>query len=189
MRSSQHQEIENAPINMKTFKLLAGIVITVVAMASLPYIFARLGWNLPLNQKAWLILGFTAGGLVVKTLVGDFAGGEFAFHKFGYDNCVMTFGAALTAVALQLNSSIDLFPGLDHVTPFSLVGGTDVASSRKTQLFIVLFTALVTMLITAKISNSIKNGSVNVRGLWALLNTIIGLAVLGFYVLILVCKG
>src|SRR6266853_6997780 len=95
---------------MNIYKLLGGVLLMNVLVVGAPYILVP-----SLTEKAWLILIVTTVGLTVKCVVGDVVAGEFLFHKFGYDNCVMTFGAALTAVALQLAAGTDLFPGLSSV--------------------------------------------------------------------------
>jgi hypothetical protein len=60
----------------------------------------------PLQTHAWMVLPIAGFGLLIKMYIADRAAdGEFLFYKFGYDNCTVTFGAVLTAFALQLQTS------------------------------------------------------------------------------------
>src|SRR5712691_3909902 len=130
---------------MTIYKLLGGLLFTIVVTVLGPYILAYFDLGPPLSNKAWFVLLITVVGLAVKILVGDVAGGEFLWHKFGYDNCIMVFAGLLTAFSVQLFSNVDLFEGLKYVTlikdipPFF----SDDADNRKVQLFAALLVALV----------------------------------------------
>ena len=100
---------------MNIYKLLGGVLLTALLFIPAPFFAAQYGLLSPLADKAVLILLVTTVGLVVKSIVGDVVAGEFLYYKFGYDNCVMTFGALLTALALQILSKTDIFPGMSSV--------------------------------------------------------------------------
>jgi hypothetical protein len=111
----------------KTFKLIGGIIAAVLITVPGPYALSYLQLIPQLNDHAWQVLAVAAISLVLKVLVGDVASGEFLWYKFGYDNCILTFGAVLTALALQLATTKDLFPGLDAIV------GIKIFTSRRMQ--------------------------------------------------------
>ena len=171
---------------MNIYKLLGGVLLMNVLVVGAPYILVP-----SLTEKAWLILIVTTVGLTVKCVVGDVVAGEFLFHKFGYDNCVMTFGAALTAVALQLAAGTDLFPGLSSVVLLRDIPAISAnpLANRSVQLLVFLLLALAGTLITGAISAAIKKTVARGPDFLSLLNTVLGLSLLGLYVLMLVTKG
>lgn len=176
---------------MNIYKLLGGVLLTVIFLVVAPFVIARLGLMAPLTEKAWLILAVTTLGLVVKSVVGDVVAGEFLFHKFGYDNCVMTFGAVLTALALQLVAGADLFPGFSSVVILRDIPSvsSDPVANRSVQLLVFLLLALAGTLIAGAISAAIKKAVAKGPDFLSLLNTALGLFLLGLYVLVLVTKG
>jgi hypothetical protein len=176
---------------MNIYKLLGGVGLTAILVLAAPYAAAQLGLMAPLADKAWLILLVAAVGLLVKTVTGDIVAGEFQFYKFGYDNCVMTFGATLTALALQLTASGDLFPGLSSVVLLKDIPrlGTEDAANRAIQLFVFLLLSLGGMLIASAISAAIKKNTAKGPNFLSLLNSLIGTTLLAIYVLILITKG
>jgi hypothetical protein len=173
------------------YKLLAGVAITAALFVGGPYLAAHYGFLAPLADKAAFVLVVTTSFLIVKSLLGGVIAGEFAFHKFGYDNCVMTFGAVLTALALQLASQTDVFPGLSSVAllqDIPVIGSTP-AIRRSVQLLVFLLVALAATLLTGAVSAAINNESAKGPHFLALMNTGIGLFLLGLYVLLLITKG
>lgn len=176
---------------MGIHKLLLGVLLIVGIALGGPYAASSAGYMPPLNSVAWLILLITCGGLAVKCIVGDVVAGEFLFHKFGYDNCIMTFGAVLTAACLQLISKTDLFPGVDAIVLLKDLPpiGTDPAARRSLQLFVLLLISLVATLLTARVSAAIKHDGAKAPNLLALFNSVVGAGLLGAYVLILIAKG
>ncbi|HVL07915.1 MAG TPA: hypothetical protein VM512_01980 [Burkholderiaceae bacterium] len=176
---------------MNIYKLLLGVLITVFLVVAAPYGAVNLGLMAPMAEKAWLVLLVTAGGLIIKSLVGDVVAGEFLFYKFGYDNCVMTLGALLTALALQLVATVDLFPGLSNVAILSSLPAfsTDPVANRSTHLFTLLIFALLGTLLTGRIAAAIKHDNAKGKDFLSLLNSLVGLVLLGMYVLVLVTKG
>lgn len=176
---------------MNIYKLLFGIVTTIFLVVVAPYAAASFGLMAPLTEKGWLILLVAAFGLVIKSLVGDVVSGEFLFYKFGYDNCVMAFGALLTALALQLSAMTDLFPGLQNVAIFNSIPALsqDPIANRSIQLLLLLLLALLGTLVTARIASAIKHQDAPGKSFLALLNSVIGAFLLGLYVLVLITKG
>jgi hypothetical protein len=176
--------------NNNIYKLLAGIMITILLMVIFPLIAAQLGWMDPLADKAPLILMVATVGLVIKSLIGDVVAGEFLFYKFGYDNCVLTFGALLTAFALQLTSTVDHFPGLDNIAIIKHMTfvASDPISQRLCQLFSLLFLALVSMIFTGKLAAAIKHDNPDGKNFLSFLSSVLGAVLLGIYVLVLITK-
>lgn len=176
---------------MNIYKLLIGMAITILLVVVAPYMAAHFGLMSPLADKGWLVLLVTACGLIIKSLVGDVVAGEFLFYKFGYDNCVMTLGAVLTALAIQLVATVDLFPGLKNVAVLKSVPAlsSDPIANRSTQLFVLLLIALVGTLLSGKIAAAIKHENPRGKPFLSLLNSVIGVVLLGLYVLVLVTKG
>ena len=165
---------------MKTWKLIVGAIITCAVLGFSPFLFQWFGWVRPLQQNAWIVLLVTGFGLLLKLYIADRASdGEFLFYKFGYDNCIVSFGAILTALSLQFK---DLFPGLSSVTALA-------ALPRTMRLFLLLLAALVASLATAHIAGDIKKNKLDDRSVWSFANAIIGTGMLGTYVLILITKG
>lgn len=172
------------------YKLIGGVAITIVLVSCAPYVAEYFGVIKPLSDKAYIILASTATGLVFKALVGDVVAGEFLFHKFGYDNCIMSFGTAITSLGLQLISKNDLFIGFPSFDLYQ----AEPAANRSIQLFFVLLLTLVVTLLTATISSAIKKSQTNgikLKGenLLSFFNFIIGTSLLGLYVLLLVTKS
>jgi hypothetical protein len=176
---------------MNVYKLLVGIALTIILVVVAPIFANHLGLISPLADKAWLILLVTACGLIIKSIVGDVVAGEFLFYKFGYDNCVMAFGAILTALALQLVSKTDVFPGMKSVAGLKSIPNilNDDSANRCLQLFVFLLFALVGTLVTGRVASEIKAKRAKGEDFLSLFNSAVGIFLLGVYVLILVTKG
>ena len=175
---------------MDIWKLLGALAITTALSVGGAYGFSELGWINPLQPKAWLVLSVTTLGLLLKLLFGDLATGEFHYHKHGYDLCVLTMGAGLSGLSLQLLSDKSLFPGLSSTGPIALAKlvTNDAVQQCRIILFVVFLTSCFTALLTARISKAVKGGAKG-KHLLSLINFAIGAATLGWYVLILVTKG
>jgi hypothetical protein len=173
---------------VKIWKLLLAILITVGLLLVVPYGFAQIALIHPLNAHAWLILSVTIVGLIAKMLFGDIASGEFSWHKHGYDFCIMTLGAVLSGLSLQLISDTDLFPGLSSIGLFSTFS-QDVLGQRRIALFIFLISSFASALLTARISRAIGDPNTHLKAALSLLNFSIGTVFLAFYVLVLVTKS
>jgi hypothetical protein len=175
---------------MRAWKLICGAAITMAAIGVSPYLFQSIGWVGPLHDGAWIVLLVTGFGLLLKLYIADRASdGEFLFYKFGYDNCIVAFGAILTAFSLQLQSTSDLFPGLSSVAPLTALQLPGGSTPRNLQMFFLLLGSLVAALFTAHISGEIKRGKHPDRGFWPLLNAVVGCGMLATYVLVLISKG
>ena len=87
---------------MKIWKLLSAIVVTVALLIALPYGLEKLNLVAPLTPNAWIVLFVTGIGLALKTVFGDLISGEFEYHKHGYDFCIVTLGATISSLSLQL---------------------------------------------------------------------------------------
>ncbi len=176
---------------MNIYKLLAGVTCTCLIVGGAPWLFVHLGWMSPITDKMFLIVIATGGGLMAKHLVADWVSGEFLFYKYGHDNSIMTFGAALTAATLQMTASTDLFPALKSFTPLGFVSAavSDDLRARTVQLFLLFGAALLLTLLSAAISAAIKKDEAKGRGILALLNSVLGVVGLGGYMLLLVAKG
>jgi len=168
---------------MGKIKLFFAIMLTIALMVGLPYMFEFVGWIGGMKEKSWLILFIVGCGLVAKDLVNDTANGEFLFHKSGYDNCLITFAALLTALSLQITSETDLFPGLAEFTPLSII------PSRVGQISVLLLLSFTASMGTAKIIQRIEEGKAVERGLSSLTSTIVGLIMFSIYVLMLISRG
>jgi hypothetical protein len=176
---------------MKIWKLLSAIVVTVALLVAIPYGLETLGLVSPLTPNAWVVLLVTGLGLVLKTVFGDLISGEFEYHKHGYDFCVVTLGATISSLSLQLTTDKDLFPGLPSTGPLSFLAGVsgDVLVQRRMLLFLFLLLSCVVALLTAYISKAIKDPNTRFKNALSLINFSFGSALLGAYVLMLITKG
>jgi hypothetical protein len=149
-----------------------------------------LGWISPLQPKAWLVLSVVTLGLLFKLLFGDLASGEFHYNKHGYDLCVLTMGALLSGLSLQLLRQDNLFPGLLAASPqvMATMFTSDPIGQIRLLLFLSFLVSCFSALLTATISRAIKNGGSKGNGALALINFCVGASMLGWYVLILITK-
>jgi hypothetical protein len=173
------------------YKLLAASLLTLAFMVGAPILAASRSLIGPFNEKAWFILLITACFLVFKAFIGDFVAGQFLFHKYGYDNCLVTMGGVLTALATQIVSNDDLYPGMGAVIGIRSIPPltSSAVQNRAAQLAFCLALSLAATLVTARISSEITSGRAAAKDLLALLNTAIGVSVLAIYVLVLISKG
>jgi hypothetical protein len=162
---------------------------TVVLILGIPFVFGLFGWGNAPAGKNWWILVAACFGMIAKLLASETATGEFEFYKFGYDNCVTTLGAIITALAIQLSSTQDVFPGLATISWLSTFGRTVPAEARTVQLIMFFGATWLMTLVTARICGGIKKGEVNKRGLKALGSAVVGPVFLSLYALLLAAKG
>jgi hypothetical protein len=168
--------------------LFIGMFATATLMLGVPYIFGFLYWKGAPTEQGWGILIAACFGMIVKLLASETASGEFEFYKFGYDNCVTTLGAVITALAIQLSSSTDLFPGLSQI-PFPTFGNTDVKNARISQLISFFALTWLATFVTARICGGIKKKEVDERGFKSFLCALIGPFFLCLYTLLLAARG
>lgn len=171
-------------------KFLFGVIIIIAIFTILPQVFVKLGWLPPLINKSWLVILIAGGGILFKALIGDMVSGDFTFHKFGYDNCIITFGGVLTAFVLQLKGNIDYFPGLS-LSPMRYFDsiGSNIIQSRQIELFILLFISLILLLFAANNSQIVIKDESKVKWLLSILNSFVGVIAVGSYLYILILKG
>jgi hypothetical protein len=169
--------------------LLIGTVITGTVLLGLPAVFALLGWPGAPSPNGWWVLAAACFALVVKLIASETATGEFEFYKFGYDSCVTTLGATISALAIQLYSTVDVFPGMAKISYLPAFGITDSVRLRTTQLILFFALTWLVTLFTARICGGIKKKEINERGGKAFACAVIGPFFLFAYALILASKG
>jgi len=169
--------------------LLIGIVITVVLILGMPGLLSLFGWAGAPAGTGWWVLVAACFGMVVKLVASETAAGEFEFYKFGYDNCVTTLGAVITALAIQLYSTSDVFPGLAMIPILPTFGKQDPVVIRTIQLIAFFSLTWLVTLLTARICGGIKRKEVDERGVKALLSAFVGPLFLSLYALMLAAKG
>jgi hypothetical protein len=175
---------------MKRLKFFLGIVMIILVGAFLPTIIQKFGMLTSMSDKSWVVILVAGFGLLFKSLIGDMVSGDFTFHKFGFDNCILTFGGVLTACVLQLKSTIDCYPelSLSLLGKFDKTGG-DIVNSRKIELAILLLLSLLFVLFTANNSKMIKKDETTCKKTLSLLNAGAGTLALMTYLYILILKG
>lgn len=169
--------------------LLIGVTVTLVALLGLPGVLAF--FNLPgaPSSSGWWILAAASFALVIKLFASETATGEFEFYKFGYDSCITTLGATISALAIQLNSTSDVFPGMAKITYLPTFGMGDDVQTRRTQLVVFFALTWLVALFTARICGAIKKGDVRERSGKAYACAVFGPFFLFAYALILASKG
>jgi hypothetical protein len=175
---------------MKIWKLLGALALNVCLLVGAAYALAAFGWIATLQPRAWLVLIVTALGILFKLLFGDLATGEFQYHKHGYDLCVLTMGAALSGLSLQLLSERNIFPGMQATGPivFAKYITPDPVQQSRILLFVVFLASSLAALLTARIAKAIRESATRGKHLLACVNFCTGAAMLGWYVLILITK-
>jgi hypothetical protein len=165
--------------------LISGILVTCAVIIAVPPLWEYKGG--PVSDHAWIIVGVTVVGLVIKITLTDLVNNEFKYYKHGYDLCVLTFGGILSAFSLQMVSKRDLFPGLSQITYRN--------DPRFTLGAFFLLCCLFTVL-TARIAKDIRDAEhatpprkIRWCPLLQLFNFSMGAALLGIYVLTLITKA
>lgn len=178
-------------LDIGIWKLLGAVLVTAALAIGAAYALEALHWIGPLQPKAWWMLLVVTLGLLFKLLFGDLATGEFKYYKHGYDLCVLTMGSAMASLCLQLQSELNLFPGLSAVVPenLALALSDEPVSQVRFLLFLVFLASCFCALLTAKVARAIKDGNSRGNGGLAVVNFCLGSAMLGGYVLILITKG
>jgi hypothetical protein len=173
------------------WKLLLAIVVILALFVSLPYILGTFGLMPPLSSKAIYILIITAGGLVFKILFGDMISGKFEYQRQGYDLCIITLGASLSLLSLQITSDHDLFPDLPKARLLTVIASlTPNAISQRILLLLGIFLlSCILSLVTARIGMAIRQEKTKGKSYLSLLNFVLGSGVFGTYILLLITKG
>src|SRR4051812_45975445 len=174
---------------LNVWKLLGAIVVVSVIVVFSPHVLSWVGLISPIKDHAWWITGLATVGLVIKILCGDLISGEFLYYKHGYDSCILTFGAALSNLSLQLLSSRDEFPKISRngLLDLSILSSDEVTQKRMLLLAIFLL-ALVGTLLTAYIGKAISQPETKLKSPLSALNFAIGTGVLATYLLMLFAK-
>lgn len=170
--------------------LLIGALVTLIALLGIPGIFAVLGLPGAPSKTGWWILGAACAAFLIKLLASETATGEFEFYKFGYDCCITTLGATISALAVQLYSSSDIYPGMANITylpTFSIID--DPVRIRIAQLGSFFVLTWIVTLFVARICGAIKKKEVQERSGKAFACTILGTFLLFAYAIIISSKG
>jgi hypothetical protein len=168
--------------------LFIGVILTFILMIGSPFVFGRIGWSHAPEGHSWWILIAAFVGVVAKLIASETATGEVEFYKLGYDLCTTTLGGIITALAIQLSSSTDMFPGFASASFLPTLGDQE-PSNRTNQLVGFFILCLGAVYATARIARSIHDKKIDPRGRWALLNAAVGAACLAGYALLLAAKG
>jgi len=176
---------------MQIWKLLSAILVTLALFVGLPIILGTYGLMPPLNPKAVYILAITAGGLVFKILFGDMISGRFDYQRHGYDLCIVTLGASLSGLSLQIMADHDLFPDFPKTGVFAGLASLspNPVSQRIVLLLGVFLLSCIMSLVTARVAMAIRDDSTKGKNYLSLLNFLFGAGVFGAYILMLITKG
>lgn len=173
------------------WKLFFAIVLNFILIIGLPYGLSHFDYMSPINDKAWIVLLITAFIVSIKTIFGDLVAGEFHYHKHGYDFCLTTLGASMTALSLQVITVQNLFPGVSHFvfTPYLVTFTDSDKAIAIAYLVLILIVSTFATFLTARISKAINHDSPRAPDLLALINFSIGTGLIGLYILLLITKG
>ena len=175
---------------MQIWKLLSAMLVTLSLFIGLPIILGTWGLMPPLNPKAIYILAISAVGLLFKIVFGDMITGKFDYQRHGYDLCIVTLGASLSSLSLQIMTDHDLFPDLAKakiLAPLLSFAPNPVAQ-RVSLLMGVFLLSCIMSLLTARIGMAIREESTKGKNYLSLLNFVIGVGVFGTYILMLITK-
>jgi hypothetical protein len=175
---------------MGIWKLLLAILVILCLIVGLPYILGTFGMAPPFTYKRGLILGVIAIGIVFKTIFGDMISGKFEYYKQGYDLCILTLGASLSLLALQIVSDTVLFQSIlqtgwsNILKPFS--------DNEKSQILILLFgiflSSCILSLVTARIGMAIRDDDQPGKNYLSILNFFLGAVIFWSYILLMISK-
>jgi hypothetical protein len=175
---------------LKVWKLLTAIVVIIGLAIASPYALAWCGLIAPIKDYAWSVMTVVTVGLALKIVFGDLVSGQFLYYKHGYDMCMMTFGASLSNVSLQLLADHDLFPGISTSGPLSaFLIGPDHVSQKRNMLLILFILTILGVALTAYIARAITEPDTKGKDFLSLLNFALGSGFLGIYVLTIITKG
>jgi hypothetical protein len=174
---------------VKIWKLLGAILLVSVFVIFSPYLLYRLDLINPIKDHTWWITGVATIGMIIKIICGDLISGEFLYYKHGYDSCILTFGAALSNLSLQLLSKDDEFPNISPNGLLNLsVFNSDPATQKRMLLLAVFLLALVGTMLTAYIAKAISHPATKYKSPLSALNFGIGTGLLATYLLMLFAK-
>jgi hypothetical protein len=173
---------------MKIWKLLGAIILVSTFVIVSPYGLAWLDLIGPIKDHTWQITTVATVGMIIKIIFGDLIAGEFLYYKHGYDSCILTFGAALSNLSLQLLSKTDQFPNISSSGLLGDTLGSDAATQKRFLLLIVFLLALVGTALTAYIAKAISHTDSMWKNALSVINFSIGTGLLGTYLLMLFAK-
>jgi len=178
------------PTGWEFWKLLGGIVFSILLVILFAFLATSRGVVHVTDPHAYWALFVACIGLVVKMVFGDLASGEFLFYKHGYDCCVMTLGAILTGVSLQINGTTDIFAKLadNWILEIVFPGPGAIGERHSVALFVSVAFSLLATLLTAYVSRLIKSEQIRLAALASLLNVCIGAGVFCGYVVMILAK-
>lgn len=178
-----------SPSERSLNNLLIGGAVTIGVLLGVPGIFALAGLPGAPSSSGWWILFAACMALLIKLIASETATGEFEFYKFGYDSCITTLGATLSAGAIQLYSATDVYPGMAKIGYLPTFGLKDDVRIRTAQLVCFFVVTWLVTWLTARICGGIKKQEIKSRGGKALFCAVVGPFFLFAYALILASKG
>jgi hypothetical protein len=189
MSNSAANTITSNPSNR--WKIVVAVVINIILLAVYPYVLQALNLVSGFTPKsAWVL--FIAGiTLVLKVLLADVASGQFDYHRHGYDFCIITMGAALSSLSLQIIVPQDLLAGLPSgwLTSFlEVIAPENIISQRIILLSTIFLLSIVSAIFTGGNSRAIREKSIQNLNLLSIINFVIGMFVFGLYLFVLLAK-
>ena len=169
--------------------MLIGAAVTTTILLGIPGLFAALGLPGAPSSNGWWVLAAACFALLVKLIASETATGEFEFYKFGYDSCITTLGATISAGAIQLYSTVDVFPGMAKISYLPTFGLTDQVKIRTAQLMVFFALAWLVTLFAARVCGGIKKKDIDERGGKAFACAAVGPLLLCIYAIMLASKG
>lgn len=174
---------------MKIWKLLFAVLLIAGLVIASPYGLAWVGFIPPIKNYAWAVMVPATVGILLKMIFGDMVSGEFLYYKYGYEASILTFGAVLSNLSLQLLSDQDLFPGISKNTPFGpFLLGPDPASQKRYLLLMLFILALGCTALTAYIARAAADPNTRAKSGLSIINFGVGSFVMALYVLLLITK-
>jgi hypothetical protein len=172
-------------------KLTIGIILNISLFFVVPLVLQHFGWLPQLQPRAIWILSCAVVGILLTTLVGTTSAGGFHFYRQGVDYCKATFGAALSAVALQVLYLDDASqPPLPAAISQPMTQLTPYVTAQRLMLYISVFIiGLLAAWWTSHNSAVIAAGTTRVPGMVSGVNLVVGAFVYCMYIVFLVLKG
>lgn len=182
--------------------MLCAAALLVGLFIGAPLGIERLGWGVSLQPHAGWVLAATAAGLLLTMFLNHISSGVFYYHRQGFDFCIVTMGAALSSLSLQLMSETSLLnnmpPGLlsQLLASADWKQAPDGAISRDVSLLFfssMFVVSLLLALVTSQIARAVVHPSNVGRNLipdvLAILNYVLGVAALIGYLQMLLLGG
>lgn len=144
-----------------------------------------------LSNGAFLVLLLTGIMMWIRTQVQQTLSETHEYHREGVGFCLVTLSALMSAFALQISTTEDLFPGAPELPPNMLPGllSNDIASQRTALLFVLFALTVGMTLFTVNNSKAIQSKRTLFPIGLAILNFTSGAIILGSFVLLLVVRA